>query len=60
MSGPTDFRTTTVKPYLQPKPTEELIKELAKELAKEPTEELAEEPAEELAANTPHQISKWT
>ena len=42
-----------VKPHLQPKPTEELIKEPIeepiKELTEEPTEELTEEPPEEFA-----------
>src|SRR6266571_2129409 len=68
--GPTDFRTTMVKLYLQPEPEEpneeELTKELTKELTQEPTEELTEEPTEELtkepseepAASAPRQRSK--
>ena len=62
ISGPTNFRTITVKLYLQPELTEELAEEpteeLAEELAEEPTEELAEEPAEELVANVPCRRSK--
>ena len=68
MSGPTDFRTTVIKLYLQPELTEEPAKELTKEPTEEPTkepiEELtekpAEEPAEEPAADAPRQRSKRT
>ena len=46
--GPTDFRTTTVKPYLQPEP-------------EEPNEEeLTEELSEELAASVPRRRLKRT
>ncbi len=66
--GPTDFRTTTVKPYLQPEPeepneeelTEEPTEELTQELTKEPTEELTEEPSEEPTASAPRRRLKWT
>ena len=41
-SRPTDFRTTAVKPYLQPEP-EEPNEEPDEELTEEPTEEPTEE-----------------
>ena len=53
LSKPTDFKTTAVELYLQPKPTEELTEELAKELAKKLTKELAKKLAKEPTANTP-------
>ena len=68
-SKPTDFRTTVVKLYLQPKlgePNKELEEELIKELTKKPTKKLTKELTKkptkelikELVPNTPHQKSK--
>ena len=75
INGPTNFKTITVKLYLQFKSTKELVKKLTKELAKELAEELieelakelaekltkklAKEPAKELAANAPLRKLKW-
>ena len=50
-SGPTDFRTTAVKPYLQPKPEEPNEK---------PEEEPTEEPTKEPAASAPRRQPKRT
>ena len=54
-SRPTDFRTTAVKPYLQPEP-EEPNEEPDEELTEEPTEEPTKEPA----ASAPPRRSKRT
>ena len=58
--GLTDFKTITVKLYLQPKPEESNKEELIEELTEEPTEELTKEPIEELAASAPCRKLKWT
>ena len=44
LRGPTNFKTITVKLYLQPKLEEPNKEELTEEPAEEPTKELTKEP----------------
>jgi hypothetical protein len=53
-NGPTDFRSTTVKPYLQAETRLELESDIEEEQPKEqPVEQPIEQPVEQPVKNTP-------